>query len=981
VIDSIPRRPTRAAARGALAFGVVAAMSWPAAGQSGPRQPQAASDAAPTVEFEKYTLPNGLRVILHVDRKLPIVHVNQWFHVGSKNEKPGRTGFAHLFEHMMFQGSKHASGEYFVYVEKAGANLLEGGVNGTTNQDRTNYFATVPSANLEHLLWLESDRLATLLEATTQEKLDNQRDVVKNERRQGLENQPYGRWYPLMTGAVFPTGHPYSWPVIGSQEDLSAASLEDVKEFFRTYYSPNNLSLVVAGDFDPAAAKALVERYFGDIPPGPALDRPSRWIPTLDSEKVIVVNDRVSLERVYIGWPSPEAFGEDDAALGLAASILTDGLSSRLNKALVYDKPLATAVSSFNISGEIAGLFIVLATARPGTSLSDVERVITEEIARLAKDGPTAAEVDRAKTKRESQFISGLERIGGFGGKADILNQYNTFIGHPGYLDADLARYRALTPDAVRGAVDRWLNRRQRAVLRFHPETSVRPAATTVDRSTMPPLGTDRPFTAPVVKSTKLDNGLDVLVVERHDLPKVAVSLATRAGAGADPPGKAGVAHLTVVTIDMGTRTRNTLEIEEALGEVGTTLTGSAGRESARLGIDVLTRHLSPALAIVADVVLNATFPENEVAREKKRLLDALLQQERNPNALASRIQPMLVFGADHPYGRPVQGLKRTVEGITREDLVAFHQARWKPGSTAIIFAGDITLDEAARLAREHFGGWSGGSAPAVAVPPPSPVPAGRIYLVDRPDAAQTVIAQWMPGPPRKTTDYDALRIVDAVWGGGGFGTRLNLNLREDKGYSYGARGGFGYTKHYGTFSASASVQADATYQSILEIVREVNDLASGARPVQKDELEREKQGAILGLPSQFATAQAALGNYRRLVYFGLPLDYYNGYVAKIGQVNEAQVKASAARHLRPGQAAYLVVGDGAAKVIVGVPRKELDPATGKEKTVWTREPFLKDGKQLTLREALVELAARGDVGAGGLVELDRDGRPKAPTP
>ena len=295
--------------------------------------------------FEKYTLPNGLQVILHVDRKLPIVHVNQWYHVGSKNEQKGRTGFAHLFEHMMFQGSKNASEEYFTYVERAGANLQEGGVNGTTSSDRTNYFATVPSGNLENILWLESDRLATLLDATDIKKLDNQRDVVKNERRQGLENQPYGRWYPLALEAVFPTGHPYSWPVIGSQEDLTAASLTDVKEFFRRYYTPNNLSLVIAGDFDPAEAKRLVEKYFGAIPPGPALDRPARWVPVMNGEKIVEVNDRVPQERTYMAWPAPAYFTEDEAALNLATLILTDGLSSRLNKALVYDKQLCSAVS------------------------------------------------------------------------------------------------------------------------------------------------------------------------------------------------------------------------------------------------------------------------------------------------------------------------------------------------------------------------------------------------------------------------------------------------------------------------------------------------------------------------------------------------------------------------------------------------------------------------------------------------------------
>ncbi|HEY0788128.1 MAG TPA: pitrilysin family protein, partial [Thermoanaerobaculia bacterium] len=350
----------------------------PVAGQTKPAaSPQA---AAPKVEFEKYTLPNGLDVILHVDRKLPIVHVNQWYHVGSKNERVGRTGFAHLFEHMMFQGSKNASEEYFVFAERAGANLREGGVNGTTNSDRTNYFVTAPSGSLEFLLWLESDRLATLADALDQAKLDNQIEVVRNERRQGLENQPYGRAFKLISENLHPAGHPYSWSVIGSHEDLKAASLDDVKEFFRTWYTPNNLTLVVAGDFDPAEAKALIAKYFGPIPAGPALDRPALFIPKLDGEKIVEVADRVPQERTYIAWPVPERFSADEAALDVAATILTDGLSSRLNKVLVYDRQLASNVSSFNWANEIGGGFIVIATARPGASLAEIETTVTEEI-------------------------------------------------------------------------------------------------------------------------------------------------------------------------------------------------------------------------------------------------------------------------------------------------------------------------------------------------------------------------------------------------------------------------------------------------------------------------------------------------------------------------------------------------------------------------------------------------------------------------
>jgi zinc protease len=888
---------------------VVAALVAVGPGLAG-QSPTAVQSAIPKLEFEKYTLPNGLQVILHVDRKLPIVHVNQWFHVGSKNEKKGRTGFAHLFEHMMFQGSKNASGEYFVYAEKAGANLAEGGVNGTTSGDRTNYFATVPSGNLENLLWLESDRLATLLDTTDIKKLDEQRNVVKNERRQGLENQPYGRWFSLMFENTFDNGHPYSWPVIGSMEDLSAATLDDVKEFFRQYYTPNNLSLVIAGDFDPAETKKLVEKYFGDLPPGAPLDRPARNVAVLNGERVVEVNDRVSLERVYIGWPAPEYFHADDAALGIAARILADGLSSRLNKALVYDKPLATQVASFDIAQEIASMFVVQATARPGSSLRDIEQVVTAEIARLAKEGPSAAELERAKTKQEAEFISGLERIGGFGGKADVLNQYNTYLGDPNKIEADLGRYRALTTASVQKAVATWLDTPNRVVIRFHPEKSQRPAgALTLDRSTMPPLGVDRPFVAPKVETAKLPNGLELLVVERRDLPKVNVTLVTRAGAVGDPAGKAGVANLAIRVIDMGTTTRKALEIEDALGDLGTTLTGGAGRESARLGLDVLSRNLSPALAILADVVQNPSFPEEEITRERKRVLDAIAQADRSANALYGRIQPMLAFGVDHPYGRPTQGLKGSVETITRADLVAFHRARVKPGSTAIVLAGDISMTQARELVTRHFGAWTGGAAAAIAIPSVPPAKGGRIYLVDRPDAAQTFVAQWIPGPARSTPDYDVLNLVDAVWGGGGFGTRLNLNLREDKAYSYGVGSNFNLMREAGNWVAGGGVQTDKTAESIVEFDKELKDLV-GARPITAEELAVAKQRRVRGYAQQFESLDRITGEIANLWAWSLPTAELQREYDATNAVTIEQVAAASKKYVLPGQASLLLVGD-----------------------------------------------------------------------
>jgi zinc protease len=889
----------------ACALPLVAAAPRP---QAPPAPARAPEDAGPRIDFERYTLPNGLQVILHVDRKLPLVTVNQWFHVGSKNEAAGRTGFAHLFEHLMFQGSQNAKGEYFARVERLGANTWENGANGSTNWDRTNYFATVSSGNLEALLWLESDRLATLAEAVDQATLDNQRDVVKNERRQRYENEPYGQGYLLAYQAVFPAPHPYSWPVIGSHADLTAASLEDVKQFFRTYYTPNNLSLAIVGDFDPAEAKRLVERYFGGIPPGPALVRPARWVPALAGEKVVEVADRVPQERVYMAFPTPPLFAPGDAELDLASHILTEGLSSRLNKALVYDRQLCSAVTSAQASREIAGLFMVIATARPGAKLSEVEAIVTEEIARLARTGPTAAELARARTRLEFDYVSNLERIAA---KADLLNSYNTFFGDPGRFREDLARYRSATAADVQKTVDRWLNTSNRALVRFRPESSGRAAAASVDRSAEPAPGEDKPFRAPEVGAARLENGLAVYVVERADLPKVAVTLATRAGAVADPPGKDGLAYLTATLSDMGTPTRSALAIEEALADLGTALSGSAAEEGASLSFDVLTRNLPAALAVAADVARNPTYPAEEFDRERKRHLDSLAQQSTNADALAERVGNMLAFGLDHPYGRPVQGRPATVGVLSREDLAGFHAERWRPASSALIFVGALSLDEAVLQARTHFGSWSGEAARPAEIPAPRPAPGG-LYVVDRQDAAQSMIVQLLPAPPRATDDYYALQLADAVWGGGGFTNRLNLNLREDKGYSYGA-GSYPFLfQAGGVWIAQGGVQTNKTRESVVEFRKELADLG-GARPITEAELESAKVRWVRGYAQRFESARRVAQQVSRLWLENRPMTELQSASGQIEATGLAAVQAVARKYARPEASALLVIGDRAA--------------------------------------------------------------------
>jgi len=870
----------------------------------------------PKIIFEKYTLPNGLRVILHVDRKLPMVHVNSWYHVGSKNERVGRTGFAHLFEHMMFEGSKDANAKYLGFVEKAGANLFEGGVNGTTSEDRTNYFESVPSGSLEYVLWLESDRLAALTDVLTKEKLDNERDIVKNERRQGLENQPYGRAFMLITENVFPNGHPYAHTVIGSHEDLTAASVDDVKEFFHTYYTPNNLSLAITGDFDAAEAKRLVAKYYGPMPPGPALDRPKSWLAGISGEKIIEVNDHVPQERTYFAWPAPAFFDPGDGELDLVSLILTDGLSSRLNKSLVYDKQICSDVVSFENSSEIAGDFVVWVTARSGASLAQAEQTVTEEIARLAKEGPTAAELSRAKTKWEFQYVTGLERIGGFGGKADLLNTYNTFLGDPDKFAADVQRHRDATAENVRLAAAKWLDTRNRVVIRFHPENSKPDAQATVDRSKQPQLGADRAFRAPAVKSAKLDNGMEIFVVERKDLPKVSVTLAARAGSIVDPQGKEGLASLEVEAMKRGTTTKKALEIDDALGDLGASLGGGAGHESATLNFEVLRRNLAPALALLADVARNPSFPQEEVERERKLRLAALAQEESRPNGIAARVGPMLVYGQNHPYGRPADGFQATVEKISAEDLAKFHATYWKPGGSALVLVGDVSLAEATDLAKQSFGTWNGGAPPAVNIPAPHSVGPGKVFMVNRPDAAQTFVAELLPGPARNAGDFYTLSLANAVWGGAA-GARLAMNLREDKGYSYGVFAFPFPNSKYGMWRAAGGVQTNKTKESVVEFEKELKYIA-GEKPVSEKELTDAKNMRVRGYAQQFESMDRVAGQMVGLWAAGLPMTELQREPDELQKATLDSVNATAQKYAKPSGVTLLLVGD-LAKIESGV--------------------------------------------------------------
>ena len=861
----------------------------------------------PKIEFEKFTLSNGLEVILHVDRKLPIVHVNQWFRVGAANEIKGRTGMAHLFEHLMLQGSKNADRDYLAYVESIGANMSRGGANAKTRPDYTNYYATVPSGNLENLMWVESDRLATFPESLTAEKLTNQLAVVRNERRRNIDNARYGSSERIINENLYPQGHPYGHELYGSHDDLTSATLEDMKEFFRTYYTPNNLSLVVAGDFDKAEAKRLVEKYFGTIPPGKPLDHLVKSVPKLDGEKIVEVEDKIFEERIYMVWHSPAFFDEGDAELGLASNILFGDSDSRLGKVLESDK-LTDGLSIGQQGRGISGIFKFFANVRKGVNLSKVKETVTAEIARFAKEGPTGEELDLAKTRYEYRFLLRLQFLGANGGKADQLNEYNMYLGDPGKLEEDLNRFRNATKEEVRKAADKYLNTKNRLIVNYRPQKGEKASQVSVDRTKEPSLSKDKPFKVPEIKTAKLANGLEIFVVERPEIPLIHVKFGTKVGSFADPVDKKGLSKFTLGMLNDGTNTRSKNDISQQSRKLSTFLSTGYGKQHVSVGMSALKRNINPGFDLMADIILNPTFPAKEFKDEKDNTINALERRKNNTNIIAYNLVYKVAFGDNHPYTTNPFGLIDDVKNFTREDVKAFHQTYWKPGSSTLIFIGDINLQEATELAEKNFGKWSSGSAPEVKFPKLKKWEKGKVYLIDKPGAAQTTVYHFFPAPSRTSEDYYPVSLANDVYGGG-FGNRLNLNIREDKGYSYGVWAFTASFNNAGIWQARGTVQTNKTKESVVEFVRELKNLA-GEKPISSQEFIRFKLAKSRGYAQNFEFHGRISSQIIDLWYSGLPISDIQNDLDNLEKISLKAVNSIVAKYAIPTKANLILVGD-----------------------------------------------------------------------
>lgn len=886
----------------------------------------------PLIPIEKYTLPNGLEVMLVEDHKLPLVAVNVWYHVGPANEVPGLTGFAHLFEHMMFAATKHAPrGLVDRLLEGAGATDS----NGSTDFDRTNYHDTVPSNQLELALWAHSDRMGYLLDVLDQRALANQQDVVRNERLESVENRPYGIVEEALFHHLFPKSHPYHANIIGSHADIQGATLQDVRDFFTRYYAPNNASMVIAGDIDKPAVRALVAKYFGSFKRGPEVPPLNVPTPRIESEKRVVVADRIELPRVIMGWLTMPAFAPGEAELSIAAQILAGGKSSRLYTSLVYQRQLAQDVSASQNSYALCSVFEVDVTARAGHSAQEIELAIDAEIEALRRAGPTLKEVERAQSVIEMALLSTIEKIGG-DGLADVINEYNQYTGDPDYLDKDLARYRAVTPESVQRVLAGQLRMNARVVVhgvpgvpQHAPEVAVskpkgkapKPQGINAEeawRHQVPKAGPAPAIVLPAATSLKLANGLSVLHHYNPALPLVAAELVVRSGASANPVAQPGLAAFTVTMLDEGTATRSALQIADDLAQLGASFSSGSGSETSRLSLLSLKRNAAEALAIVADMVRNPSFPEQEVERQRANRLGDLTQYYEDAGAVAEIVGAAALYGPKHPFGYIETGTEESVKATTRADLAAFWQRHYLPNNAALVLSGDLTGDEAMALAEATFGGWK--AAPLSAPAPVAPAGTGaRVVLVHKGGATQTALQLVALGADRKTPDFAALEVMNAVLGGL-FTSRINTNLREDKGYSYGVYSQFDYRRTPGPFEVIGSVRTSATGAAVAEILKEIE--AMREQPLEADELDNARNAHVLSLPGHFDTNEAIGSSLAGLFAYDLPLDYYSALAQQFAAVTAGQVQAAAQTYLKPEALMIIAVGD----------RKKIEPQLNKLK-------------------------------------------------
>jgi predicted Zn-dependent peptidase len=902
------------------------------------------------IPWQQFTLDNGLRVVVHEDRKAPVVAVSVWYNVGSKDEPNGKTGFAHLFEHLMFNGSENAPGDYFEPLKEIGATDF----NGTTWFDRTNYFQTVPRPALERALFLESDRMGHLLGAVTQEKLTNQIGVVQNEKRQG-DNEPFGLVEYAQLEALFPEGHPYRHSTIGSMADLSSASLNDVKQWFRDKYGPNNAVLVLAGDISAAEARPMVQKYFGDIARGPVNTPAAAPVPTLSAPKIEVMKDRVANTRLYRNWAVPGLLSEDLVPLDVAAGVLGGLASSRLDNELVRKDQTAVRVAAYMQTFHRLSMFEIQADVKPGVDPDVVARRLDEIVAEFIRTGPTADEVQRVVMSDVAARIRGLEQVGGFGGKAVALAEGALYANDPDHYKKQLLAYAKVTPADVRAAMQKWLTRpvyalrvdpgerpayqevggtagaaSQRPRFYREPQPGEKPlapsrvaeaspeggAATSqpleLAPRDQPPVGSIGNLDFPEVERATLSNGIPVVYARRNAVPVVRVAVEFDAGVAADPADALGTQALMLNLLEEGTTSRNSIEIAEEQERLGAEIAPGASLDRTAVSLAALTPNLGASLDLLADVIRNPAFDPAEVERLRAQQLSQVAQELTQPAGLAARTLPVVLYGANHPYGRPTSGSgdPAALRRISRDDLVRFHQSWIRPDNATIFAVGDLPLADLVRELDARLGNWTAPAAPkgvknfAAA----TPAPRARIILVDRPQSPQSLITAGTVLPVRGTDDLLLLRSANEVLGGD-FLSRINMDLRETKGWSYGSSSSLGLRENMVPYVINAPVQADRTGDAIQVLMDQIGGFTT-KRGVEPVELQRVINGNTRQLAGQFETSSAVLGALRSNALYRRPDTYWETIADRYRGMTATSLDQAARQVIDPSKIVWVVVGD-----------------------------------------------------------------------
>ena len=867
-----------------------------------------ANEDLPEIKYEKFTLPNGLRVIVHEDRKIPVVAVNVWYHVGSKDERPGKTGFAHLFEHLMFNGTENYNNEYFGPFQQVGATDM----NGTTNNDRTNYFENVPTPALDLALWMESDRMGHLLGVINEEKLDEQRGVVQNEKRQG-ENQPYGRVFLQASKSTFPVGHPYSWTTIGSLEDLNAATLEDVQTWFKTYYGPNNAVLSLAGDINTDEAKEIVTKYFGDIPPGPSPIKKKKWIAKRSGEKREIMYDRVPNTRIYKVWNTPEIGSPEHTHFELMASLLTGGKNSSLYQELVYKRQLATSVSAFYYDRELAGQFWIAVDLANGQSLEELEAALDDTLSEFIKRGPNAKRLKNTKTSIRASSIKGLQRIGGFGGKSDLLAYSEVYTGDPGAYLKFINDMMDITNKDIKTTASAWLTDGAYVLTVVPEENRTFSTESLVDRTQLP-FPTDFPvLDLPKIQRAKLSNGLDVVLAERHDVPMINLSFQIKSGHATDPKEQPGLASFTMSMLTEGTSSYDALELSDRLEELGTDLYTNTGLDVSSVNISSLKSNFVDSLKIMHEVITDPTFDQTEIERKKVRWLAAIDQSLSTPNGIVSNLIPEILYGDNHPYAKPFSGngTRESIQWMSREDLINYKQRFIAPSNASLIVVGDTTLDELVPMLESQFGKLAENKmlkGVQLDYEVENQSETRRVYLVDKPGAVQSLIVAGQLMPAIGSSDEIDIGLMNRVIGGS-FTSRLNMNLREDKSWSYGVRARLSQYKGPRPMLVYAPVQTDKTIPSIQEIIREYDEYLS-SNPAKDEELEAIVKDLSLGLIGDYETFGALMSGLSGIVSQGRDDNYIDTLPTKYRSMTIEDINSAAKRYLDPSVWTWVIVGD-----------------------------------------------------------------------